>query len=65
VTHLVNMLIDPGGYFLAESVTVGTSPEEIEEIRLGKVEEDRMHVINDNLRFAAQLLCAAAPMGNC
>ena len=65
MTCLVNMSIDPGGYFLAESITVGTSPEEIEEIRLGKVEEERMQIITDNLRFAAKLLCDAAPMGNC
>lgn len=65
MTHLVNLAIDPGGYFLAESVTIGTSPEEIEEIRLGRVKEDRMSAITHNLHFAARQLCDVMPMGSC
>lgn len=42
MTHLVNIAIYPDGYFLAEAMTIGTSPEEIELISLGQVAEERI-----------------------
>ena len=43
--------------------TVGTSDEELEEIRLGRVPQQRIDMITQNMKDAAMALAMVEPVG--
>ena len=62
---IIQIAIEPGGYFMAQANCAGSTDKEVEDFNLGHVVEARKAVIVDNLNWAAIILARAPAMGRC